>query len=110
MKLSRFLIVSSVVTGLILLGYKIFTKPFSIRHIEGDDTSFDEESIRELAEQIWESEGKPEGQAARHWAMAIELLKSSRAEGNYRDAGHRNTKSTADSNDPYAYADKKSLH
>lgn len=105
MKLSRFLIVSSVITGLILLGRSIFTQSFTIKHIEDDDSSFDEESIRELAEQIWESEGKPEGQAARHWAMAIELLKSNRTNGNYRGI-----QDTANSNDLYAYADKKSIH
>ena len=35
----------------------------------------DEDYIRRLAHQIWESEGRPEGQAARHWAMAKELAK-----------------------------------
>jgi hypothetical protein len=32
--------------------------------------------IRELAYQIWESEGRPEGEAARHWAMAEKLANS----------------------------------
>lgn len=35
-----------------------------------------EQRIRELAYQIWESEGRPEGQDARHWQMAIKLLDS----------------------------------
>lgn len=32
-----------------------------------------EQVIRRFAHQIWESEGKPEGQAARHWEMACRL-------------------------------------
>ncbi|MBG6636230.1 DUF2934 domain-containing protein [Pseudomonas aeruginosa] len=32
--------------------------------------SADEKRIREFAYQIWESEGGPDGQAERHWAMA----------------------------------------
>lgn len=35
-----------------------------------------EQRIRELAYQIWESEGRPEGEDARHWQMAIKLLDS----------------------------------
>ena len=30
--------------------------------------------IERLAHQIWESEGRPEGQAARHWNMAERLV------------------------------------
>lgn len=33
-----------------------------------------EQRIRELAHQIWESEGRPDGQDARHWEMACKLL------------------------------------
>lgn len=36
----------------------------------------DEQRIRELAYQIWESEGRPEGEEARHWQMAVKLLGS----------------------------------
>lgn len=32
-----------------------------------------EQRIRELAYQIWQSEGCPEGQEARHWEMAAKL-------------------------------------
>lgn len=32
--------------------------------------------IRELAYQIWEAEGRPEGQHLQHWKIAVELLKS----------------------------------
>lgn len=31
-------------------------------------------SIRTLAHQLWESEGKPEGQAERHWRLAARLI------------------------------------
>jgi len=33
----------------------------------------DDTRIREFAYQIWESEGRPEGQQARHWDMAVKL-------------------------------------
>lgn len=33
-----------------------------------------EQHIRELAYRIWESEGRPEGQAIRHWHEACELV------------------------------------
>lgn len=32
-----------------------------------------EQVVRKFAHQIWESEGKPEGQASRHWEMACQL-------------------------------------
>lgn len=32
-----------------------------------------EHVVRQFAYQIWESEGRPEGQAARHWDMACKL-------------------------------------
>jgi uncharacterized low-complexity protein len=38
--------------------------------------STDEKRIREFAYQIWESEGKPEGQEARHWEMASKLAEA----------------------------------
>lgn len=38
--------------------------------------SNDDKRIREFAYQIWESEGKPEGQEARHWEMARKLAES----------------------------------
>lgn len=38
--------------------------------------STDEKRIREFAFQIWESEGKPEGQEARHWEMACKLAEA----------------------------------
>ena len=37
----------------------------------------DEERIRELAYQIWESEGRPEGQTEKHWEMARKLSRAS---------------------------------
>ena len=36
----------------------------------------DQQRIRELAYQIWESEGRPSGQEERHWQMACKLLQS----------------------------------
>ena len=38
--------------------------------------SAEEQRIREFAYQIWESEGKPTGQEARHWEMARKLAES----------------------------------
>lgn len=35
--------------------------------------SLHENRIRDLAYQIWESEGRPHGQAARHWDIASKL-------------------------------------
>lgn len=71
-----------------------------------NEDPLDDYRIRELAQQIWESEGKPEGQAARHWAMATELLRSSMA--NHPGANRRSDGVTH--TDPYSYADKKSVH
>ncbi len=33
-----------------------------------------EARIRELAREIWEAEGRPDGQQTRHWAMAERLV------------------------------------
>jgi hypothetical protein len=107
MKLSKFLLVSGVLTGLALLSRQLFFN--SVRSpvkYALDDSLLDESSIRDIAQQIWESEGKPEGQAARHWAMATELLKSRLAADGYLSDEH-NIQSPAD---PYAYADKNSIH
>ncbi|HSX51016.1 MAG TPA: DUF2934 domain-containing protein, partial [Cellvibrio sp.] len=41
--------------------------------------SLPEQQIRELAYQIWESEGKPHGQEARHWDIACKLAAESLA-------------------------------
>lgn len=38
--------------------------------------SNDDKHIREFAYQIWESEGRPEGQEARHWEMAHKLAQA----------------------------------
>lgn len=38
--------------------------------------SINDKRIREFAYQIWESEGKPEGQDARHWEMARKLAEA----------------------------------
>jgi len=33
-----------------------------------------EARIRQLAEEIWEAEGRPDGQELRHWGMAERLV------------------------------------
>ena len=107
MKVTKFLLASGVLTGLVLLSRQLFFNPVRspVKYIL-DDSSLDESSIRDIAQQIWESEGKPEGQAARHWAMATELLKSRlAADGSLSD--EPNIQSPAD---PNAYADKNSIH
>ena len=38
--------------------------------------STDDKRVREFAYQIWESEGKPEGQEERHWEMARKLAEA----------------------------------
>jgi len=38
--------------------------------------SSEEQRIRELAYQIWQSEGCPEGEEERHWAMARKLVEA----------------------------------
>lgn len=40
-----------------------------------------EDRIREFAYQIWESEGKPHGQAKRHWEMATKLVEAEQTPG-----------------------------
>ncbi len=46
------------------------------RYGRGANMSVDEEAIRQLAQLIWETEGKPEGQEVRHWDMATRLAES----------------------------------
>ena len=38
--------------------------------------STEDKRVREFAYQIWESEGKPQGQDARHWEMACKLAEA----------------------------------
>ena len=38
--------------------------------------SNDDKHIREFAYQIWESEGRPDGQEKRHWEMAHTLVQA----------------------------------
>ena len=42
----------------------------------GNCMSVDEEAVRQLAQLIWETEGRPEGQESRHWEMATKLAES----------------------------------
>jgi hypothetical protein len=39
--------------------------------------SSNEEAIRNIAHQIWEAEGKPDGQAKKHWDQAVERASTS---------------------------------
>lgn len=41
--------------------------------------SIDEQRVREFAFQIWEAEGKPDGQHERHWKMACKLAEAEAA-------------------------------
>lgn len=40
------------------------------------NTKMNERDLRELAYNIWEAEGRPIGQADRHWYMAVNLAES----------------------------------
>lgn len=40
-----------------------------------------EERIRELAHQMWEADGKPEGQASTHWQAAAEVVEEANRTG-----------------------------
>lgn len=51
-----------------------------------------EQRIRELAHKIWESEGCPQGQATRHWAMAERLYAASEPRQAASPAKPRSTK------------------
>nr|GEY93432.1 hypothetical protein [Tanacetum cinerariifolium] len=46
------------------------------KHKWGIRMNVDEETVRQLAQLIWETEGKPEGQESRHWEMATRLAES----------------------------------
>jgi hypothetical protein len=46
------------------------------KHKWGIRMNVDEETVRQLAQLIWETEGKPEGQESRHWDMATRLAES----------------------------------
>lgn len=45
-----------------------------LTHFLENFTTVNEYRIRDFAHLIWEAEGRPEGQAIRHWMMAVELL------------------------------------
>ncbi|HSC67778.1 MAG TPA: DUF2934 domain-containing protein [Cellvibrio sp.] len=83
MHLSNFLVNSSLLIGLVLVGRKLFFRgqdslgrPSTVNPQMEDNEAY----IRELAYQIWESEGWPEGAAERHWEMAVTLSKPQEAE------------------------------
>ncbi|VVN93047.1 DUF2934 domain-containing protein [Pseudomonas fluorescens] len=65
--------------------------------------STDDKRIREFAYQIWESEGKPEGQEARHWEMARKLAEAEALVPNKQSkASSTKAKSTAKAKAPAA--------
>jgi hypothetical protein len=70
--------------------------------------STDDKRVREFAYQIWESEGKPEGQEARHWEMACKLAEaealapSKPAKTAKTNSGKTNSGKTAASKPPAA--------
>lgn len=41
-----------------------------------DEAERRRQRIERLARKIWESEGRPDGQALRHWAMAERLIEA----------------------------------
>lgn len=45
-------------------------------HEGGVGMTIDQDTIRQLAQAIWETEGKPDGQEERHWDMATRLAES----------------------------------
>lgn len=62
--------------------------------------NLNENDIRDLAYQIWESEGRPHGQAARHWDIACKLAAdpiSQGAGGSAQQQADTGTESRAES-------------
>jgi hypothetical protein len=51
----------------------------------------DDQPIRELAYRIWEEEGRPEGHAERHWAMARRNLEAATPEAEAMPPGTADT-------------------
>lgn len=52
-----------------------------------------EERIRQLAHEIWEVEGRPDGQQMRHWAMAERLVEAEIRAAEQEDAPNKPTPS-----------------
>jgi hypothetical protein len=44
-----------------------------------------QQRISEIAHRIWESEGRPSGQALRHWQMAEKLVIAEEKQAAFRD-------------------------
>jgi hypothetical protein len=59
-------------------GLSVYLTPAAVlqRYGRGACMNVDEEAVRQLAQLIWETEGQPEGQEARHWEMATKLAES----------------------------------
>lgn len=60
-----------------------------------------QQRTRELARQIWEAEGRPDGQELRHWGMAERLVEAEiaaralQADGNEGTGGQENERADA---------------
>lgn len=108
MKLSELLLISGIITGMAVLTKRIINTRLT-GETSNNGALFDEENIRALAHRIWESEGKPEGHAKRHWALAIELLKSNIADKSAKteQGDEKNKFSVPDS---YSSIDRKDFH
>lgn len=111
MKISRLLLLSGAATGLLLLGKSLFNiKPLNPHVTDDDSAELEEYQIRELAQQIWESEGKPEGQAPRHWAMATELLRANGRGIGDSMKNHAGSQTPGNPSTTYSYIDKQDVH
>lgn len=62
----------------------------NITHINA--ANIDENRVRELAYQIWESEGRPSGEASRHWEMACERARGEPDRGRAKASKPKTTK------------------
>lgn len=71
----------------------------------------DEQRVRQLAYRIWESEGRPDGQAQRHWDMAWKIVAAERAAGHEAEldapAAPKKARATKASSRPPAKASSK---
>jgi len=68
----------TAIKDMALRNMPIFTRyQLQLNIFKADFYKVNEYRIREYAYQIWEQEGRPEGEDKRHWMMATELLRRS---------------------------------
>lgn len=74
----RYWMVYGSPTALAAGGLGVYLTPGDdlLKYGGGPRMNVDEESVRQLAQLIWETEGQPEGQQSRHWEMATKLAES----------------------------------